>query len=81
MRQTPSLIRIGQTDFFREFQLSFKGLCFCLVIYNECEYIRLIYLSLRNVNKNCACASRVRELHFHCNDVILALAAPIVSDR
>ena len=42
MRKTPCLIRIGRAEFVGEFQLSVKRLCFCLVIYNECEYIRLI---------------------------------------
>ena len=40
MGQTPYLIRIGRAEFVGEFRLSVKRLCFCLVIYNECEYIK-----------------------------------------
>ena len=36
------LIRIGRAEFVGEFQLSVKRLCFCLLIHNECKYIRLI---------------------------------------
>ena len=42
MRQIPCLIRIGRAEFAGEFRLSVKRLCFCLVIYNECECICLI---------------------------------------
>ena len=42
MRQTLCLTRIGRAEFVGEFRLSVKRLCFCLVIYNECEYIHLI---------------------------------------
>ena len=42
MGQNLCLIRIGRAEFVGEFRLSVKRLCFCLVIYNECAYIRLI---------------------------------------
>ena len=52
MRQTSCLRRIGQAEFFGEFRLSVKRLCFCLVIYNECEYIRLISIELLYMHHN-----------------------------
>ena len=35
-------MRIGRAEFVGEFRLSVERLCFCFVIYNTCEYIRLI---------------------------------------
>ena len=52
MQQTPCLIRIGRVEFVRESRLSVKQLCFCLVNYNEFEYIRLISIWLWYMHHN-----------------------------